>query len=1006
MDNSHIGALKPLQNLGNFPPHRRRLLMSETYSTLLQILSYCPKTDDSTTDKQKLDDNGSSKLGKENEVGELVDHHLIRSENLLVTGPAHKESDNLVLQQGSGDGNEGSSPDGYGEFTGAQMEVDLDLSNHISDAIEGDRGDSISNDIIDMNCLVDKTLGCNDQMVKEPGNSSSTRESEVKEPDPIRQVELDKQPSIDDVSAAIESCFGADADLSQPAELELDKEPSIHDVSPAIESCFGADAISDLSQPAELSGEKMDVSETHLSEEMKHGLRVKEVELETLISSAGATDSSVHVPVGEEMEEGEAFGDFMVFDESDYDILNQVGNEKKDEADESPADVFGSEEFAFDVQVNAPQRKDADVSSSINALDEDNTLFGGEFIRKFREKPEDNTEKVFRSKDVETRKVCVYDTVLDSGNVAGQVGGDVEGREEFAFNVHVNAPQRKDAYASSSINAVDEDNTFLGGEFIRKFREEPEDNTDKVFRSKDVDTRKVCVYDTILDSGNAAGQVGGDAELDHPAGSQFDSTSGINAKKRKHLKVAAENENIGKNEKKRDPSTKERKAKKKAKKRIKRAEERIKLGIKRPMLPPVVKPKVVRYCHHFLKGRCFEGDKCNFSHDTVPLTKSKPCCHFARQSCMKGDDCPFDHQLSKYPCDKYASQGFCNRGAGCLFSHEITAKTVAVTSPNASNPSNSNSLIQVTSGMSHKDVKSTSGSTGLVPGKTTERTVLEHVRKPAASVPKGVTFLSHGKSLQGDARKHKEAGLSSKADDVGKFSGQIIHSKSDNIQKPNGLMKGESMRTPQGMNFLPFGRAPLAEPSSDTLSSMLNKDYEVEKLQLGDKNNSKEGATCSKRDDSVKDDNQANISARLGSMNQMSTRNPPGSVPRGVNFLSVDKAVEDRSHPNEFNSASSPIQRRQNAPNTTSTEMPFRQLSSLFPAGQSFPSAQQCNAEIASSSKSPFFENTPSSIQKALRSTLAFAAKFDLGVKYGMSNGSPDISSTINHKAGSSKEGI
>ncbi|MCD9641850.1 hypothetical protein HAX54_028306 [Datura stramonium] len=897
MENSHIVALKPLQNPCSFPPPRRRFLMSETYSTLLQVLSNCSSTD-STTDKQKLDDNGSNKLGKENEVGELVDHHLIRSENLLVSGSAHKESDNVVVQQGSGDRNEGSSRYGYGDFTGAQMQVDLDLSNHISDAIEGDRGDSMTNVIIDMNCLVDKTLGCNDQMVNEPENRCSTHESEVKELDPIRQVGLDKELSNDDISAAIEYCFGADA-------------------------------IADLSQPPELSGEEIDVTETRLSEEMKHGLWVKEAELETLISSTGATDSSVHVPMGEEMEEGEAFGDFMVFDKSDYDILNHVGNEKKDETDESPADIFG--------------------------------------------------------------------------------------REEFAFDVHVDAPQRRDAYASSSINAVDEHNTFLGGEFIRKSREEPEDKTEKVFRSKDFETRKVCVYDTILDSGDVATQVVGDAKLDRPAGSQFDSTSGRNAKKRKYLTVAAEDKNTGKNEKKRGPLTKEKKARKKVKYRLQRAKNERKQGTKRLRLPPVVKKKVVTYCRHYLKGRCLEGEKCKFSHDTVPLTKSKPCCHFARQSCMKGDDCPFDHQLSKYLCDNYASKGFCSRGADCLFSHEITAKTATLTSPTASNlelmsssaPNNSNSLIQVnTYGMLHKDVNSTSGSAGFFPGKSTERTVLGHAQKPAARTPKGVTFLSHGKSLQGDARKPEEAGLSSKADDVGKFSSQIIDGKSDNIQKPNGFMKGASMLTPQGINFLSFGRAPSPEPSGDTLSGMLNMDYGVNKLQQGDMNNSKEAATCAKRDDSVKV-NQANISAKLVSMNQMSTRTPPGSVPRGVNFLSVDNAVDDRyrSHPNEFNSSSSPIQRRHNAPNTPSSETPFRQLSSLFPAGQSLiQSTRTCNAEIASSLKAPFLANTPRSMQKAFQSTLAFAAKFDLGVKCGMSNGSPDISSAINYKAGSSKD--
>ncbi|KAK4378912.1 hypothetical protein RND71_000774 [Anisodus tanguticus] len=199
------------------------------------------------------------------------------------------------------------------------------------------------------------------------------------------------------------------------------------------------------------------------------------------------------------------------------------------------------------------------------------------------------------------------------------------------------------------------------------------------------------------------------------------------------------------------------------------------------------------------------------------------------------------------------------------------------------------------------------------------------------------------------------------------------------------------MRTPQGINFLSFGQAPLIESSGDILSGLLNMDYGVKKLQLGDMNNSKEGATCA---NSVKDDNQVNISAKLGSMNQMSTRSLP-----------VGKEVEDRSHPNEFNSASSPIQRRQNAPDRTSSKMPSRQLSSLFPARQSLnQSAQKCNAEIASSSNAPFLANTPGSIQKALQSTLAIAAKFEVGVRYGMYNGSPDISSAMNHKAGSSKD--
>lgn len=105
---------------------------------------------------------------------------------------------------------------------------------------------------------------------------------------------------------------------------------------------------------------------------------------------------------------------------------------------------------------------------------------------------------------------------------------------------------------------------------------------------------------------------------------------------------------------------------------MKRAEENRKLGVKKLKLPPVTKPKIIKYCHQFVKGRCHEvlslaiklfwrysldkenligspisscidseilitsfvfpqGDKCKFSHDTVPLTKSEVrFCYYMR----------------------------------------------------------------------------------------------------------------------------------------------------------------------------------------------------------------------------------------------------------------------------------------------------------------------------------------------------------------------------------------
>ncbi|MCL7023424.1 hypothetical protein MKW94_011529, partial [Papaver nudicaule] len=132
-------------------------------------------------------------------------------------------------------------------------------------------------------------------------------------------------------------------------------------------------------------------------------------------------------------------------------------------------------------------------------------------------------------------------------------------------------------------------------------------------------------------------------------------------------------------EKKSRTLSKERKAKKKMNARKKRAQTRREEGVNKLRIePPISKPKAPNYCKFYLKnGICQEGDSCKFSHDITPLTKSQPCkfkvlqeCKKSAQGCMKGDKCPFDHDLSKYPCNNYASNGFCSRGDSCLFSHK------------------------------------------------------------------------------------------------------------------------------------------------------------------------------------------------------------------------------------------------------------------------------------------------------------------------------------------------
>ncbi|XP_025676677.2 uncharacterized protein [Arachis hypogaea] len=202
--------------------------------------------------------------------------------------------------------------------------------------------------------------------------------------------------------------------------------------------------------------------------------------------------------------------------------------------------------------------------------------------------------------------------------------------------------------------------------------------------------------------------------------------------------------------KKHGPGSAEKKAKKKEKKRKKRAEKNKQLGVKRLKLSLVQqKPKTISYCRHFLLGRCYKGDKCHFSHDTVPSTKSKPCSFFARHSCMKGDDCPFDHQLSKYPCVNFVSGGFCVRGDACLFSHQSPAKEDFATpsrirkpgmkSPHFSGNTNSNMPANI------HGCSSIQQNHLINPPRVHSDINLEIPKKLPARIPKGINFLAFGK---------------------------------------------------------------------------------------------------------------------------------------------------------------------------------------------------------------------------------------------------------------------
>ncbi|XP_010545360.1 PREDICTED: zinc finger CCCH domain-containing protein 65 isoform X2 [Tarenaya hassleriana] len=289
------------------------------------------------------------------------------------------------------------------------------------------------------------------------------------------------------------------------------------------------------------------------------------------------------------------------------------------------------------------------------------------------------------------------------------------------------------------------------------------------------------------------------------------------------------NSNVGSAKKKRSARSEKNNSKKKANFRKRRAEERRLLGVKRLKLKPVVaKPKVIKYCCHYLKGRCQKGENCRYSHDIVPLTKSSPCCYFATQSCMKGEDCPFDHDLSKYPCNNFTTKGFCHRGDNCLFSHKGTPGCALDASksgtPNASGPSSLNSVSAASFSFGVSPQNTNKPTTTKPPTafpsrlsspvsfmKTSSPKTNEHEkagtppRKPSVP-PKGISFLSLDKTSSGNIPKmpqHEQASSPS-VENILKDALQKTTSKTTPITG-NPLPPASSSSPPKGISFLSFG---------------------------------------------------------------------------------------------------------------------------------------------------------------------------------------------------------
>ncbi|KAF7806737.1 putative transcription factor C3H family [Senna tora] len=279
--------------------------------------------------------------------------------------------------------------------------------------------------------------------------------------------------------------------------------------------------------------------------------------------------------------------------------------------------------------------------------------------------------------------------------------------------------------------------------------------------------------------------------------------------------------------KKRGPITEEGKAKKKEKKRKQRAEKNRKLGVKRLKLLPVQKPKTISYCRHYVKGRCYEGDKCKYSHDIVPETKSKPCCHFARHSCMKGDDCPFDHQLSKYPCSNFVTKGSCSRGGACMFSHQTSTKQDIPTSSNDSKPGMKPQLLlgntKLTrphniSGSSASQQKRLSDSKEIQSHINSGQQLPDNVHKPPTTTPKGISFINFSNSSLPSPSTPKQGMVTPNKESDVKTGTHVNQGALGTAQNLGENPKKKAAVAPKGINFLSFGRGRVSSSKSPVCS--------------------------------------------------------------------------------------------------------------------------------------------------------------------------------------------
>ncbi|XP_010242241.1 PREDICTED: uncharacterized protein LOC104586647 [Nelumbo nucifera] len=832
LEKTKLETLKPPMHEGTpfvFPRHRRPL-KSETFRTLVRILSHCLDECESSPKLQIVSPGSQAiELGQETQevLHELVDPDRREPENLLIENTeiidTNDETFSTVVKDGVGrrmvvEGNEDFVCDNVLKPTNVSTEKDLmvddiPLVNDQSDPVVSEKIDIEKLGIIENDRHLNfEVLGATNLSME----NSPTTEKSVSVNSAQNKISSLENSVVDDIPFVSDQ-----SDRVVSEEIVIDKLGLIENDMHLNFEVLGA---SDLSVENNLTTEKSVSIHSTQNKTSLEKCVVDDIPLVTDQSDPVVSEEIAIEKLG--LIENDRHLNFEVLGATNLSVENSPTTEKSVSINSTQNKTSSLEKNMMEELQHEIQRKEPNLKTLVPSIAAVDTIDGFVADREIEE-GEISDDPEIPDQLIDS---VAEDAVFEMQGKEEHVSADASEKEDFSNNSekHARADGIDMPLTSYLENTVDSMGNYNEENFKEQKKLGKEDSPNMMVNNRNGMVEQAYKDGSVLGGGTnkMKGDVtNGDSNYSVSNPDNFGLPEKIHEKNITGNPGTSTEKDVKTDKKrKRSPLTQEKKAKKKLRSRKKRAEKNKLLGIKRLKIQPISKPKTVKYCNHYLKGRCQKGDLCRFSHDIIPLTKSQPCSYFARNSCLKGDECPFDHELSKYPCNNYVSKGSCIRGDKCMFSHKVPPKEVLSLSKvdkTQSEPThlppdtNSKKQLNIKS-TSHHSLKDMDGKTNLgLPSskrtllqRNTQQNIVERNPKPLALAPEGIHFLSVGKTPSDGSSRNQEGDPPSKRIGDAKiwnWENQVAPEKHQSLNVMHRMT--QHAVTPKGISFLSIGKA-------------------------------------------------------------------------------------------------------------------------------------------------------------------------------------------------------